>query len=66
MLDKIDSDIIIRSLYGDRAMSLKQFWIIENKIDKQEDRDLLSRMLFTYPKPTLDQTNEFLKRNTLS
>ena len=66
MLDKIDSDIIIRSLYGDRVMSLKQFWIIENKIDKQEDRDLLSRMLFTYPKPTLDQTNEFLKRNTLS
>ena len=66
MLDKIDSDIIIRSLYGDRVMSLKQFWIIENKIDKQEDRDLLSRMLFTCPKPTLDQTNEFLKRNTLS
>lgn len=66
MLDKIDSDIIIRSLYGDRAMNLKQFWVIENKIDNQVDRDLLSRMLFTCPKPTLDQINEFLKRNTLS
>ena len=64
MLTEKDKDKIINHLYGEKRITLKQFWILEKKIDKQEDRDRLAEMLFTLPKPTMQQTNEFLKRNT--
>ena len=64
MLTKEDRDKIINHLYGNKMLTLEQFWVLEKKIDKEEDRVYLAKMLFEFPKPAMVEAKEFLKRNT--